>query len=108
MDLQEYPPFQSLDVKLLSLSPDSADVWQQEAAIWGISTPVLPDRDNQVAHMYGVMRWATPGGEPGHTFILVDDQGKVRWVQDYGAPENGGLMYVEPEHLTTELALHLE
>ncbi|BDG61184.1 hypothetical protein caldi_22740 [Caldinitratiruptor microaerophilus] len=44
-----------------------------------------------MAHPYGVMRWAV-GNEPGHPFVLVDASGQVRWLRDYDAPENGGLM----------------
>ncbi len=46
-------------------------------------------------------------GEPGHTFVLVDGDGRVRWIRDYGAPENGGLMYVEVDELVAELAAQL-
>ncbi len=62
----------------------------------GIATPVLSDAGNVVAGNYGVMRWRV-GGEPGHTFVVVDSAGLVRSVRDYGAPENGGLMYVGVE-----------
>jgi hypothetical protein len=39
------------------------------------------------------------GVEPGHTFVLVEADGRVAWVRDYGAPENGGLMYVAPKEV---------
>jgi hypothetical protein len=43
-------------------------------------------------------------GEPGHTFVLVDESGMVAWVRDFGAPENGGLMCVVPDQLVPLLA----
>lgn len=49
------------------------------------------------------MRWQMATGEPGHTFVLIGSDGRVSWVRDYGAPENGGLMYVLPEQLLKEL-----
>lgn len=107
MDLQEDGKFQSLNVAVLSFSPDSPGAWRQDAEIWGIRTPVLPDEKNRVATRYDVMRWATPGGEPGHTFVLVDKQGVISWIQDYGAPENGGLMYVKPDVLYEEVSSRL-
>ncbi len=87
--------FRKLGMALLSISPDSREDWKSAVAEFGIRTPVLSDRDNRVADQYGVMRWQMPTtGEPGHTFVLVDTDGRVLWVRDYGAPENGGLMYV--------------
>jgi hypothetical protein len=52
------------------------------------------------------MKWAAATGEPGHTFILVDASGEVSWIRDYGALENGGVMYVAPEELIRELREH--
>jgi hypothetical protein len=53
------------------------------------------------------MRWRAVTGEPGHTFILVDKQGLIAWVKDYGAPEHGGIMYVAPEELTPHVRREL-
>jgi hypothetical protein len=49
-----------------------------------------------------------PNGEPGHTFVLAGKDGKVKWVRDYGAPENGGLMWVSVAMLHQELAARLQ
>ncbi len=102
VDLQEDEKFQALGVELLSISPDPIDFWESEAKKYEITLPVLTDPGNKVAEEYGVMEWAV-GAEPGHTFVLVDEAGKVAWLRDYGAPENGGLMYVEPAELISEL-----
>lgn len=91
----------------MSLAPDALPILRDEATRWDIRTPLLYDHDNRVATQYDVMQWATPSGEPGHTFILVDRGGKVRWIRDYGAPQNGGLMYVEPEVLYREIVARL-
>ena len=107
VDLQNNKRFQSLGVELLSISPDSLTDWKNSAAAMKIRTPVLSDAGNKVAERYGVMRWAMATGEPGHTFVLVDERGRVRWIRDYGAPENGGLMYVFPRELLKELETHL-
>lgn len=107
VDLQNDPAFQDLNVALLSISPDSVDAWQSEAKGFGIKLPVLSDANNRVANSYGVMEWAMPTGEPGHTFVLVNKGGKVRWLQDYGAPENGGRMYVVPDEVVQEVRSHL-
>lgn len=107
VDLQEDSAFQDLNVALLSISPDSLDSWRSEADQLGITLPVLSDANNRVANAYRVMQWAMPTGEPGHTFVLVDKDGKVRWLQDYGAPEHGGLMYVVPGELVKEVRAQL-
>jgi peroxiredoxin len=102
VDLQEDEDFHSLGIELLSISPDPINFWQSEAKKYDIKLPVLSDPGNEVADKYGVMKWAV-GAEPGHTFVLVDAAGEIAWLRDYGAPENGGLMYVEPAELTAEL-----
>jgi peroxiredoxin len=107
VDLQEDTRFQKLGVTLLSISPDSTTDWAEQSEELGITTPTLSDADNRVAARYDVLQWAAATGEPGHTFILVDEEGTVRWIRDYGAPQNGGLMYVPPEQLVPEIADHL-
>jgi peroxiredoxin len=101
VDLQKDERFRSLDVELLSIAPDPVDAWREEGGAMGIREfeTVLSDEGNQVADRFGVMRWATATGEPGHTFILVDEAGQVAWLQDYGAPEHGGIMYVLPREI---------
>jgi peroxiredoxin len=106
VDLQEDRDFQSLGVEVLSLSPDPLDFWRDEAQQLNITTPVLSDPGNQVAHEFGIMRWAV-GAEPGHTFVLVNKAGKVTWLRDYGGEEHGGLMYVSPGDLTKQVAEHI-
>lgn len=39
----------------------------------GITTPMLSDIGAKVSTAYGVMQWTMPSGEPGHTFVLIDD-----------------------------------
>ena len=106
VDLQNDKAFQQLHVELLSISPDSLASWRENATQMGIHVPVLSDSGNRVASMYGVMRWRM-GNEPGHTFVLVDPDGRVTWIRDYGAPEHGGVMYVESSDLTSQVARHL-
>jgi peroxiredoxin len=105
VDLQGNDRFEALGVELLSIAPDHVETWQEVAAEYELETPLLSDSRNQVADRYGVMRWRVPptadveSAEPGHTFVLVDEAGRIAWIRDYGAPENGGLMYVPPEDL---------
>ncbi len=43
------------------------------------------------------------GGKPGHVFVLVDTDRKIRWTKDYG-----GVMYVEPKEIDAEVAKALQ
>jgi alkyl hydroperoxide reductase subunit AhpC len=108
VDLQEDQAFQDLGVELVSMSPDPIDAWREEGREIGIRDfdTVLSDPENKVATSYGVMQWAV-GSEPGHTFVLVDESGEVAWLQDYGALENGGVMYVLPREIVREVTDHL-
>ncbi len=108
VDLQDDPSFKELGVELISIAMDPPEAWQAETQGLGIETPLLSDIGNGVATRFGVMRWKMPSNEPGHTFVLVDEQGQVAWVGDYGAPEHGGLMYVEPSELVAEISDRLE
>ena len=85
-------------MQLLSIAPDPPEAWSDAAAEYDVpaGTPLLSDRGNEVAQAYDVMRWQTATGEPGHTFVLIDERGDIAWVKDYGALEHGGIMYVVP------------
>jgi peroxiredoxin len=103
VDLQKDRGFKSLDVQLLSLSPDSVDAWAEEDAKLDITLPTLSDDGSKVWSGYGSVAWTMGTGEPGHTFVLVDGEGRVAWVRDYGAPEHGSVMYVEPAEITRQV-----
>jgi alkyl hydroperoxide reductase subunit AhpC len=108
VDLQKDRDFQRLGVELLSIAQDPADAWREDGRELGIRNfdTVLTDAENKVATSYGVMRWAV-GGEPGHTFVLVDESGEIAWLQDYGAMENGGVMYVLPHEIVRQVSDNL-
>jgi peroxiredoxin len=106
VDLQNSQEFQALDVELLSIAPDPPEAWRDAADDYGIdeATLVLSDAENVTANAYDVMRWQAATGEPGHTFVLVDERGKIEWIRDYGALENGGIMYVAPDEIVRLVA----
>jgi peroxiredoxin len=108
VDLQNDPAFQSLNIAFLSIAFDSPDVLRQAGQEIGTNIPLLSDEDHAVSRSYGVLQWAVASGEPGHTFVLVDEAGLVVWIQDYGAPENRGVMYVPVEELVEEIKNHLD
>ena len=104
MDLENDSEFGALGVDLVSIAFDSPQVLSAAGAEYGVgATPLLSDPDGSVSEAYDVLQWAVATGEPGHTFILVDRDGKIAWIQDYGAPENRGVMYVETSEITAEV-----
>ena len=110
VDLQNDQDFQALDVAVLSIALDSLDEQALGAQEYGItSVPLLSDPDKAVSAAYDVLKWAVASGEPSHTFILVDKDGTVVWIKDYGAPEKpDSTMYVPVDELTREVKAHLE
>jgi peroxiredoxin len=89
---------------LVSIAFDSLLELAAGADQFGITdVPLASDSDGRISAAYDVLQWAMRNGEPGHTFILVDQEGKIAWIQDYGAPENGGVMYVPPLELVTKI-----
>jgi peroxiredoxin len=108
VDLEDSPDFRSLNVALVSIAIDPVSDLSRAVSEFSISTPLLSDEGRTVSESYGVLQWAMPNGEPGHTFVLVGKNGKVKWVRDYGAPENGGLMWVSVGVLYREIAARLK
>jgi len=106
VDLQNDPSYQALGVPILSIAFDSPEEQAPAVQELGItSVPMLSDTDHAVSQAYGVLQWAVGSGEPGHTFILVNEEGKIAWMQDYGSPDNPDrTMYVPIEELTSKVA----
>lgn len=109
VDLQNDPNFQALNVQLLSVAFDSAAEQLGGMAEFGISdVPMLVDSSHEVAKAYDVLKWAVASGEPGHTFILVNAEGKIAWIRDYGAPNLADrTMYVPVNDLVSQIKANL-
>ncbi len=109
VDLQNSPDFQALNVQLISIARDSIAEMAPEVQNLGItSVPVLSDPELAVSETYDVLQWAIENGEPSHTFILVNEEGGIAWIKDYGAPDNPNrTMYVEVEELVRYIKANL-
>ena len=104
VDLEQDPVFKAMDIALVSLATDSISDLTRVGAEYGVTTPLLSDSDKTVSENFDVLRWATPSGEPSHTFVLLNAAGEAIWIQDYGHPDNGGRMYVPLQELNQEIA----
>jgi peroxiredoxin len=68
---------------LVSITPDSPAELRQAVAEYKIHTPLLTDESRRMSTDYDVLGLGMHADMPGHTFILVDQNGKIRWRHDY-------------------------
>ena len=80
--------FKSLNIVVFSITADPlqtlADWTQSSGPKYGI---VLSDQGLQVSKMYGMLGSDVsmmPGSAPGHSFVLVNENGIIVWRHDYG------------------------
>ncbi len=103
MDLQNSVEFKALGVEIVSIARDSASEQASAAQELGINVPMLVDADGQVTIAYDVMKYAMSNGEPSHTFVLINANGDIVWLKDYGSPDNPQrTMYVAIDELHRE------
>ena len=107
VDLEASPEYLDLNVPLVSIAFDSPEVMRTAGIEYGVrNTRLLTDTDQSVSEAYDVLQWAVATGEPGHTFILVDEDGEIAWIRDYGVVESS--MYVDPVEIAIQVRDNLE
>ena len=73
--------------QVVSITTDPVDVVTQKAHDEGIVSPVLSDTTLAVSGAYHANSYGMMGASrDGHSFILVDPDGVIRWRADYGGP----------------------
>ena len=87
---------------LLPIMVDPAPLVSNEAARFGIDTPILIDSGARVAEAYGMVGVYGHGDRPSHSFALVRDDGSIGWVRHYAE------MFVPAAALFSELDPALE
>lgn len=71
--------------EMISITVDPVDMITRKMRDDGYSTPVLSDPDLTVTKAYDANSYGMMGGSrPGHSFLLVGPDGKIRWRADYG------------------------
>ncbi|MFA5860062.1 MAG: redoxin domain-containing protein [Candidatus Thermoplasmatota archaeon] len=100
----DHARFDALGVRQASIQVNSVSSLRQWAQGSGVSqVAVLSDPDLAVQRAYettGREVSMMPGMTAGHTFILVDPDGIVRWRHDYGP----GTMFVDPNEIFTAVS----
>ena len=80
--------FAGLNVIVVSITTDPLSLLSDWARTSGPRYGIVSsDQNLQVSKVYDVLGPDTsmmPGTKPGHTFILVDTSGVIKWRQDYG------------------------
>jgi peroxiredoxin len=70
-------------LSLVSITPDSPAELEQAVQQYKITTPLLTDESRRMSTDYDVLGLGMHADMPGHTFILVDRHGVIRWRHDY-------------------------
>lgn len=86
--------FDKLGISMVAIMVNSPEEIARDATRFGIRMPILVDGSKQVSEDYDVLGRGMHAGLPGHSFVLVDASGSIRWRKDYpsmfvGAAELG-------------------
>jgi peroxiredoxin Q/BCP len=89
--------------KIVSITTDPLDLLEQKVADEELSSPVLSDPDLAISRAYETNLYGMMGTSyNGHSFILIDEIGVIRWRADYGgAPKY--TMYVPMDQLVADI-----
>ncbi|MGH3680737.1 MAG: peroxiredoxin family protein [Natronosporangium sp.] len=90
--------------ELVTITVEPVDLLAQNMRDDNLSSTALSDPDLAVSRTYTAEQYGMMGGTtPGHSFILVDPDGTIRWRADYGgAPDY--TMYVPVDAVLADLA----
>lgn len=89
--------------EILSITTSPLDLVTRKVKDDGLSTVVASDPDLSVSKRYEANKYGMMGtSSDGHSFVLVDPEGKITWRADYGgAPKY--TMYLPVEKLLADL-----
>lgn len=95
--------FDAIDIEMVMITVDPPAALASAKRGYGIRSMLLYDNDLKTSKMYNVLQDSMhPGERPGHVFVLIDKQGKIRWYysaykptgKDAHGHPSGGTMYV--------------
>ncbi len=99
-----FPRFSSAGIdRMVSITTDPLDLLKKKVSNDHLQTPVLSDPNLTVSKAYNANLYGMMGLErDGHTFIIVDPDGRIRWRADYGgAPQY--TMYLPVANLLADI-----
>jgi len=84
---------------LVNITNDPAGVLREAGFYYEISTPLVSDEDRDMSRAYDVLgvQGAMHSDRAGHTFVLLDGTGTIRWRRDYTT------MFVRPAELLADI-----
>ena len=98
-DLEKAGTLDKRGIQLVSVTTDHPGDLSRAAKQYGIRTPILADPTGAMSSAYGMLGHGGMGHPTvnGHAFMLLDEQGTIRWHQAYQE------MYVKPDQLLRDL-----
>jgi peroxiredoxin len=87
-------------VTVLPIVMNTREQITRDMAANGVTTPFLLD-DGTVSAAYGTLGNGMHAGLPGHSFVLIDTQGRQRWYGEYPS------MWLAPQDLLEEIHARL-
>lgn len=100
----EFSRFRALGIdEIVTITSDPLDQLSRKVADEGLKTPVLSDPDLRVSKTYDTNSYGMMGdSRNGHTFMVVDEKGRIAWRADYGgAPDF--TMYLPVKNLLADM-----
>jgi len=94
---QDSAELRKRDLTLINITTDPADVLSEAVSAYGITTPMISDESLDMSNAYGAVGQGMHPNTDGHTFVLIDRSGQIRWRKDYTA------MFVPPGRLFAEI-----
>lgn len=92
--------FEKIDVTVLPIVMNTREQITADMTASGVTTPFLLD-DGTVSEAYGTLGKGMHAGLPGHSFVLIDRQGRQRWYGEYPS------MWLAPQDLLDEIRSNL-
>ena len=92
--------FAEENVTVLPIVMNTKEQITSDMAANGVKTPFLLD-DGTVSDAYGTIGNGMHAGLPGHSFVLIDTEGKQRWYGEYPS------MWLAPQELLAEVTERL-